>query len=72
MKRKMTKQELIKEEAAKTRIIIWLMFIGIIMFLSLKIWAEPFSSEISPISTACACTLVVLNDTNSRSSSARD
>ncbi len=35
MKRKMTKQELIKEEAAKTRIIIWLMFIGIIMFLSI-------------------------------------
>ena len=31
----MTKQELIKEEAAKTRIIIWLMFIGIIMFLSI-------------------------------------
>jgi hypothetical protein len=35
MKRKMTKQELIKEEAAKTRIFAWIMFMGLIMFVGI-------------------------------------
>ena len=33
MKKKMTKHELIKEEAAKTRILAWIMFMGLIMFV---------------------------------------
>ncbi len=36
--------------------------------LSRTICAKPFSSEISPMSAACASTLVVLNDANSRTS----
>ena len=35
MKKKMTKQELIKEEASKTRILAWIIFIGLIMFVSI-------------------------------------
>ena len=35
MKKKMTKQKLIKEEASKTRILAWIMFIGLIMFVSI-------------------------------------
>ena len=35
MKKKMTKQELIKEEAAKTRILAWIMFMGLIMFIGI-------------------------------------
>ena len=31
----MTKQKLIKEEASKTRILAWIMFIGLIMFVSI-------------------------------------
>ena len=33
--------------------------------LSLTICAEPFSSDTFPISTACGCSAIVLNDTNS-------
>ena len=35
MKKKMTKQELIKEEAAKARILAWIMFMGLIMFVGI-------------------------------------
>ena len=35
MKKKMTKQKLIKEEASKTRILAWIMFMGLIMFVSI-------------------------------------
>jgi hypothetical protein len=33
MKKKLTTQELIEEEAAKTRILVWLMFMGLVMFI---------------------------------------
>ena len=35
MKKKMTKQELIEREAAKIRILAWIMFIGLIMFVGI-------------------------------------
>ena len=35
MKKKMTNQELIKLEAIKTRILVWIMFMGLIMFVSI-------------------------------------
>ena len=35
MKKKMTKQELIEREAAKTRILAWIMFMGLIMFVAI-------------------------------------
>ena len=35
MKKKMTKQELIKEEAAKTRILVWIVFMGLVMFIGI-------------------------------------